>query len=370
MARYLVNDIEGKDPRSLLTVSVMNNMLQNGLKTVESQWIRWKDNSNIEILPGVVIAVSDSCFKTDSNVILNKNHLDTGSEFEKGKDYYIYICDPQRDDQNEIYKISLNSTYPSGYTASNSRKIGGFHYGTTRKINQLNYLPQNATNADWGSGWETQVSNGILQFSVWCLTHRSAGLQDGMCYIPSLNKWVSIYLLSMGTNNTFVSKYNVDPLSGSNGLSAYDAIEMMRKSGLRPLTFHEFMVAAEGSPNGQDNNTYAWTSSGNTTKNKTGIIPNACSIYGLMDCVGNLWELGIDTILRYDWIEPIQSPSTPPKTGGFNIYSKFPFSFSLHGGGMKENVYCSSRALYADTNPWIPSPEIGFRGIADHKQIF
>ena len=33
MARYLVNDIEGKDPRSLLTTAVMANMMQNGIRT-------------------------------------------------------------------------------------------------------------------------------------------------------------------------------------------------------------------------------------------------------------------------------------------------------------------------------------------------
>ena len=370
MARYLVNDIEGKDPRSLLTVAVMNTMLQNGLRTTEPQFIKWKDNNTIEIVSGVVIAVGDSCFKTDSNVLLTKSHLDSGNAFQVGKDYYIYICDPQRDDQNESYKISLNSTYPAGYTAANSRKIGGFHYGTTRKINQVNYIPQNATGADWGSGWETQVSNGILQFSVWCLTHRSAGAQEGMTYVPALNKWVSIYLLSAGPNNTWISAYNATPVSGSEGYCAFDAMEMMRKSGMRPLTFHEFVIAAEGSPTGQNNNTYAWTASGNTARNKTGIIANATSIYGCKDCVGNLWEAGADTLFRNDWLEPISSAPAGPKQAGFSIYQYFPFSFSVHGGGMKEGTSCSSRALYADVNPWVPSAEVGFRGIADHKNIF
>jgi hypothetical protein len=42
-----------------------------------------------------------------------------------GKDFYIYAC-LQAGTTPKIL-LSANSTYPSGYTANNSRKIGGFH---------------------------------------------------------------------------------------------------------------------------------------------------------------------------------------------------------------------------------------------------
>ena len=43
----------------------------------------------------------------------------------KGKDFYIYAC--QSDTSVPKIILSANSTVPTGYTATNSRKVGGFH---------------------------------------------------------------------------------------------------------------------------------------------------------------------------------------------------------------------------------------------------
>lgn len=370
MARYLVDDIQGKDPRSLLTVNVMSKFIQ-GISAPENQFIKAVDFNTVKIVPNVMIDVNNqSIFRTESDVTLTKANLDTGTDFIVGKDYYIYIVDPGATalDQNETYKISLNSTFPEGATAENSRKLGGFHFGRCRKINPVTFAPVNATNADWGTGWEDNIQDGgILPFSVWCLTHRSAGAQDGMVFIPSLQKWVSIYLLSAGSSNgQLVSKYNATPVSGSEGYTSFDAMEATRASGMRPLTFAEFVVAAEGSPAGQDNNNYAWSASSNTARTATGTVPKAVSIYGCVDCCGNLWEAGADVSFRNDWQEPIVSP-TNPKKQGFDVYKYYPFNFVVMGGGWFESVNQSSRALFADVNPWIPNAEIGFRGIAEHR---
>lgn len=86
--------------------------------------------NQITIAAGVLIAVGSSVFKTVLTNLTTAN-LDTGSGFEMGTDYYIYCCDPTNGsdtvDRDEVFVISKNSTYPSGYTADNSRKIGGFH---------------------------------------------------------------------------------------------------------------------------------------------------------------------------------------------------------------------------------------------------
>ena len=39
-----------------------------------------------------------------------------------GKDFYIYLVQA-----SPYYVVSANATYPTGYTADNSRKIAGFH---------------------------------------------------------------------------------------------------------------------------------------------------------------------------------------------------------------------------------------------------
>ena len=83
--------------------------------------------NQITIAAGVLIAVGSSVFKTVLTNLTTAN-LDTGSGFEMGTDYYIYCCDPTNGsdtvDRDEVFVISKNSTYPSGYTADNSRKIG------------------------------------------------------------------------------------------------------------------------------------------------------------------------------------------------------------------------------------------------------
>jgi hypothetical protein len=69
-----------------------------------------------------------------------------------GKDFYIYACIPTSGNV-PVIKLSANSTYPSGYTANNSRKIGGFHclpYVTAPTwladtVTVLNYVVQPVT---------------------------------------------------------------------------------------------------------------------------------------------------------------------------------------------------------------------------------
>ena len=113
----------------------------------------------VTIAAGVIIAVGPSIFETTLTNLTAAN-LDTGSGFEKGSDYYIYCCDPSNGsetlDQDEIFVISKNSTYPSGYTAENSRKVGGFHYGIVRRVNASGN-PISSSGTENGSGWEGNV---------------------------------------------------------------------------------------------------------------------------------------------------------------------------------------------------------------------
>lgn len=120
-------------------------------------------------------------FKT-ANTILTAANLDAGSAFAVGKDYYVYICDSRIDSADEKYVISLNSTYPTGWNATNSRKIGGFHYGRCRKVDS-NLQPLNGSSVIFGTGWESAVSNGIVPRSVWTLGHRPKCSPEGMVYL-------------------------------------------------------------------------------------------------------------------------------------------------------------------------------------------
>lgn len=123
MSRFLSNDFINKDPRAKLTVAKMANI--GDLVTPSAEYLTASGLTSLTVTAGCVVTVgSTGVFKTDATV-LSTGNLDAGSAFVVGKDYYVYICDPGSEDLDEVYKISLNSTYPDGYNAETSRKIGG-----------------------------------------------------------------------------------------------------------------------------------------------------------------------------------------------------------------------------------------------------
>ena len=116
MSRFLSNDFINKDPRAKLTVAKMANI--GDLVAPSAEYLTATGLTELTVTAGCVITVgSTGVFKTDATV-LSTGNLDAGSAFTVGKDYYVYICDPGSEDLDEVYKISLNSTYPNGYNAA------------------------------------------------------------------------------------------------------------------------------------------------------------------------------------------------------------------------------------------------------------
>ena len=143
-----------------------------------NQYLYASGADELTVVDGCVIAVGKAGIFETVEKKLTAANLDTGSAFAVGNDYYVYICDSRLDAEDEKYIISLNSTYPNGWNASNSRKIGGFHYGRCRKVDE-NLQPVNSSGVIFGTGWESAVSNGILPRSVWTLGHRPKCNQIG-----------------------------------------------------------------------------------------------------------------------------------------------------------------------------------------------
>lgn len=257
--------------------------------------------TTIIIDANVLIVVGDSFFKTSATTLTPSN-LDTGTSFTMGNDYYIYICDPTSGDDsidnNEVYKISLSTTYPTGYNATNSRKIGGFHYGVVRKVDSY-YRPINSSGTALGSGWQTNVYTGIVPNSVWTLLHRPKCSPEGMVYLNG-DLWGDIYLASTDGGSGLKSVYNANPMTGTEGMNWYGFVERARLVGKRLPTYAEFCAAALGSPAGEDdNNTYAWSATTNGGRARTGSVTNAVSSYNVRDLVGNVWKW-VDDIFLYE----------------------------------------------------------------------
>ena len=378
MSRIFVDDVTKTDRRALLNVNKLATI--SDIVAPTSQYLYASGANEITVIEGCVIAVGGAGIFKTGNTVLNASNLDIGAAFAVGSDYYVYICDSRQDAQDEQYIISLNSTYPSGWNASNSRKIGGFHYGRCRKIND-NMQPVNSGGAIFGTGWESAVSNGILPRSVWTLGHRPKCSPEGMVYLGG-GTWVDIYLNSDDGAQGLKSEYNCAPMTGTEGMNWYTFTERLMKSGKRMPDYSEFCAYAYGSPQGLDGaNTNAWTATTNTGRGTTGSVVNAVSAVGCVDAVGRVWEWLNDLITRaehatntefhptvawgWDKKSPLRDNATKYDVG--NIYQYYAYSLAalLAGGSWNDGVHAGARAVNCSNYPWGVNTPVGVRGACD-----
>ena len=206
-----------------------------------------------------------------TNAVSWDNNTYTTASNRAGKDFYIYALETGE------YILSANSTVPTGYTATNSRKIGGFHclcadVGTISGHTLSGYL-----------------AGDILPLSVWDLKHRAISENEGMVWIPEIGLWADIYLCSWNGSN-LESKFNQECVTGESTKKMH-GIMMAEELGLvgkRLPTYDEFIVCAKGTPEGDHISTGAVpTGAGGHVGTKGARI---ISNYGLEDCVGVLWQ--------------------------------------------------------------------------------
>ena len=378
MSRLLVDDVTKTDARALLNVNKM--AMISDIVAPTTQYLYASGANELTLVDNCVISVGGSGIFKTVNTLLNAANLDIGSAFAVGSDYYVYICDSRIDGQDEQYVISLNSTYPSGWNASNSRKIGGFHYGRCRKVDG-NMQPVNSSGVIFGTGWESAVSSGIVPRSVWTLGHRPKCSPEGMVYLGG-GTWVDIYLNSDDGAHGLKSEYNCAPMTGTEGMNWYTFTERLMKSGKRMPDYSEFVAYAFGSPQGLDDaNTNAWSATENTGRGVTGSVVNAVSAVGCVDAVGRVWEWLNDLITRaehaknatyhaseawgWDLTSPLRDAATKYDVG--NIYQYYYASLAAlrAGGGWADGAHAGARAVCCSDYPWYVYSAVGVRGACD-----
>ena len=204
----------------------------------------------------------------------------------KGKDVYLYACQPTNGSTEPVFVLSLNSTIPTGYTAENSRKIGGMHC-----------LCANVGTIS-GHALSGYSAGDVLPLSVWDLLHRPVSNPEGMVWIAGLGLWVDIYLPSW-SGSQFTSAYGAVISDGASS-PAFNGERFVEYAGLigkRPCYRNEFMVFAKGSNEGTN-------ISGSTDPNTTGGHVDTAgrrmiSNYGIEDCCGVIWQWGADLFENY-----------------------------------------------------------------------
>lgn len=275
------------------------------------------DNTNIKVLGAtngpIPLKVGNRWFLITSDVVVDTaTDLDTGS-IRAGTDYYVYLCD-----NNGVadYVISLNSTYPAGYTANNSRKIGGFH----------------TLSADVGtiSGHSLSgfVAKDILPASIWCLKHRAKNLNNaGLVYDDRTQLWVQIYLAS-ANGATSVQSVNGATILDMEDWNSF--VERGGVAGMRLLSDAEFQIAVRGT-NEETNitgSTDPITTGGHLDTAGRRMISNI----GLEDTCGAMHQWLLDQSYRFDIsaanisLSPAGARATvyhEATPGGNQVYLKF-----------------------------------------------
>lgn len=145
----------------------------------------------IVVKSGTVLTILNAAWKSfrlSADVELTEANLDAGSAFQVGKDYYVYLVD---DGANGRFIISLNTTFPAGRSADDSRKIGGFHFGYVRKVSSDGlWVPVDSEGTKFGTGsvgWKDNVTTGIVPNSVWDLVNRPKCSPEGMVKVGNIS---------------------------------------------------------------------------------------------------------------------------------------------------------------------------------------
>ena len=199
-----------------------------------------------------------------------------------GQDYYIYSVIPFIGKTPKLL-LSANATYPSGYSATTSRKIGGFHCLCASVGTIANHTLTGLVTGD------------IIPTSIWSLFHRAAsGNNAGMVYDDVTHKWYAIYLPSLSGSNA------VSVFGGtiSDTLTWFSAVDYCANSSTRLLKDHEFTACATGSPEGT--NISSGADPGTTGGHSNTVGVRIISYIGCEDCVGVLHQWLDEQGYRFD----------------------------------------------------------------------
>ena len=210
----------------------------------------------------------------------------TVAENRAGKDFYIYAVDDKVTKSVHIV-LSANSTIPTGYTESSSRKIGGFHclcadVGTPTWRNPAT----KETTAHWLSGY---VKGDILPYSVWDLLHRAESSNEGMVFSPETHMWYDIYLASWD-GSKLVSVYGGITADGASSKPFHGEMfaECAGQINKELISRDEFIVVAKGS--NERTVIHGAADVGTTGGHVDTANRRMISNIGLEDCCGVLWQ--------------------------------------------------------------------------------
>lgn len=288
------------------------------------------NKTTVTIPKDLKININGNCYISTINKSLQLSTVDTPANL-AGKDVYIYACEPTSGTE-PIFVLSLNSTVPTGYTANNSRKIGGFHC-LCKDVGVIE-----------GHTLSGYVTGDILPATRWDLLHRPKGEPEGFAYEELTDCWIAIYLPSWdGTK--LVSVYNGVIADGTStkkwhGEAFY---EQFAKQGMRLVWRHEFQMAAKGSNEGTGikNAADPNTTGGHVDSNNRRMISNI----GLEDCCGCSWQWAMDLGFAggSEWNDSVYNSKVDSQRYGQSYGTLYRL---LLGARWDDGSACGSRSVF------------------------
>ena len=344
MTNRLITQVESQN--ALLGAVVANFMLNKRDRIIE-----YKDADEVTVKGSnrIPLLTNNKWFYIDTDTDLSTGaDLDTGS-VAAGTDYYVYACDNAG---ALVFLISAASTYPLGYNANTSRKIGGFHTVSA------------AVGTIGGHTLTDHPANGILPQSVWDLKHRPRCEPAGMVWSEEAQIWVDIYLAS-GTGTSTVSVNGGTISDTRNWMDFVDDFGAVKK---RLLTDIEFQLIAAGSNEETDISGSAdpVTTGGHSDTAGRRMISNI----GCEDCAGAIWQWLLDQSWRLDGADLAAC-----KTWAWNdlsgakgsLYAQGTYGDVklMAGGRWDGGTYCGSRCRFASCSRWNAYTNVGGRSCAE-----
>jgi hypothetical protein len=270
-----------------------------------------------------------------------------------GTDYAIYAC------ADGTIRADSNFTTPSGYTASNSRQIGGFHYAP-------------GGNATGTSGGDTTPA--INAYSIWDLKFRPQCKDPRGMALVAGGFWSDIYLCGVNHLTDGTSKYNVTMTDGSSppkvaslfggdGSTAYSGgnwfnfAEVMKHHGKRLPSYSEFAALAYGTTE----NSSVGSDQGSTVLNSV-----YTSKWGVIQASGVLWVwgdefiMGPETTNGWGWRDSAGGRGQLYESGDGALRAV------IFGGHWDSGASAGSRASDWSGAPSSSYSNLGARGVCDH----
>lgn len=268
-----------------------------------------------------------------------------------GLDFYIYACNTATRTPDIL--VSVNSSAPTGYNTTTSKKIGGFHCLCV------------AVGAIGGHTLTGYLAGDVLPQSVWDLKHMPISDPEGMVYDSGTGKWVDIYLASV-SGSALVSINGGTIADGASAVKFhwYKFVQWLGRQKKKLPDQAEFMALSYGA--NQGTNITGDANPATTTGHTDSVGRRMISNIGCEDTCGVLQQWGRDRGGGQSAAELVNAYDVNDDAGSLGQHYLAPNCVRF-GGYWADGVACGSRCSSWNRGPLSLFSNDGARGLSENR---